>query len=148
MNTVYSSNSRIMNLLKDQDGPNWRDKLPQHPDQHRIKQALTEQANGTNAWTNVTNTWINATKTDNDGSRAKPAESSGGNNMTSDTGLVTGNDDCKESQFTNNVTGEGTSTQPLTTTTTTTSTTNFKTEVFKNAKSAVSVKTLFLNIHR
>ena len=43
MVTVYEANSRISKLLKDLDGPNWREKLPQHPDEPRMKQALYQQ---------------------------------------------------------------------------------------------------------
>ena len=43
MDTVYASNNRISQHLKEQDGLNWRDKLPPHPDQQRVTQALNQQ---------------------------------------------------------------------------------------------------------
>lgn len=49
METVYTANSRISKQLKELDGVSWRDKLPQHPDQLRITQALSQISSTTSS---------------------------------------------------------------------------------------------------
>ena len=39
---AYTASSRIIKLLQDEDGHDWRDKLPPHPDAERVKAALSE----------------------------------------------------------------------------------------------------------
>ena len=43
MEAVYAANTRITRLLQDQDGLQWRSKLPPHSHQHALREALKLQ---------------------------------------------------------------------------------------------------------